>query len=154
MPSTCTLITIPMTRSSAPPCCMCSGVITITATIAAWAPDRPTTAASSTGRSRTAATTRPHEVPDTTPVAASPARLRASRSGSGRIRSQMTRAASSMPTLPMANGPVSSGIPSPSATVAESPVRLGPTTAPIVVAHTTVESARARVCALARSVAA
>ncbi len=31
---------------------------------------------------------------------------------------------------------------------------MGPTTAPIVVAHTTVESARARVCALARSVAA
>ena len=50
MPSTCTLITKPITRSSAPPCSMCSGVITITATIAAWAPASPAIAAPSAGR--------------------------------------------------------------------------------------------------------
>jgi len=37
MPNTCTLITTPMTVSVAPPSCMCSGVITITAIITAWA---------------------------------------------------------------------------------------------------------------------
>ncbi len=66
----------------------------------------------------------------------------------------MTRAAASIPTLARANGPVSSGIPSRSATDADSPVRLGPATAPIVVAQTTTDSARARVAAGARSVAA
>ena len=66
----------------------------------------------------------------------------------------MTSAARSIPTLPTANGPVSSGMPRTLATAVERPVRLGPTTAPSVVAQTTVERARARVSAGARSVAA
>ena len=59
-----------------------------------------------------------------------------------------------MATLPRANGPVSSGIPRSDPTRPAGPARLGPTTAPTVVAQTTVESDRPRVAAGARSVAA
>ena len=55
---------------------------------------------------------------------------------------------------PRANGPVSSGSPSARASAADGPVRLGPATAPMVVAQTTIESARPRCSGSARSVAA
>ena len=59
-----------------------------------------------------------------------------------------------MPTAPSANGPVSTGIPTASAKLPAGPERFGPRTAPIVVAHTTVDRARARRSSVARSVAA
>ena len=86
MPSTCTLITMPITASSAPPCSMCSGVITITATIAACAAARPSDGEGQDralpGRRRRA---RPHDVP-AGGAAATPAASRASSSGSGRSK--------------------------------------------------------------------
>jgi hypothetical protein len=153
IPSTCTEITTPMIRSSDPPCSMCSGVITITLTIAACAPARPSTAKPSTGRSRTAARARPHDVPVGAVVGISALAL-ATSSGSGRSITPTTTAASTMPIEASANGPVSSGMPSRSAKAPAGPVRLGPATAPIVVAQTTVESDWARRSAAARSVAA
>ena len=59
-----------------------------------------------------------------------------------------------MATAPTANGPVSSGSDSCWAVQAPKPVRLGPATAPIVEAHTTIDRARARELSGARSVAA
>ncbi len=44
IPSTCAESTTPMISSPDPPCSMCSGVITMTLTIVAWAPARPSTA--------------------------------------------------------------------------------------------------------------
>ena len=106
MPSTCTLITTPMIRSSAPPCAMCSGVITITMIIAACAPAITTIAAISSGRSRTTVNAFFHDVCETTGTSAA---WRASWSGSGRSATNSTRPAARMPTVPTAKGPVSSG---------------------------------------------
>ncbi len=59
-----------------------------------------------------------------------------------------------MPTRANMNGPVSRGRPDPAAASPASPVRFGPATAPIVVAHSTQDRARARCSGGARSVAA
>ena len=59
-----------------------------------------------------------------------------------------------VPAAPSTKGPVRSGTPSSPARSTDGPVRLGPSTAPIVVAHTTSDRARARWCTGARSVAA
>ena len=56
MPSTWMLITKPMTSSVAPPWCMCSGVITITATITACASGQRGDAGGDPGRVRTTST--------------------------------------------------------------------------------------------------
>ena len=130
---------------------MWSGVITITMIIAAWAPAITTIAAISSGRSRTTVSAFLHDVCETTGTSAA---WRASWRGSGRNATNSTRPAARMPTVPTAKGPVSSGNDSCWAVQTPSPVRLGPATAPIVEAHTTIDSARARECASARSVAA
>ncbi len=156
MPSTWALITIPMMSSSAPPWCMCSGVITITAIITAWARASVVIPVATPVRVRITSRTRDHFVPVSTTGAppVSTTASRATRSGSGRRNTMITTAEASMPTTPNMNGPVNGGSPRFAATSPAKPVRLGPATAPMVVAHTTSESALARRCGLARSVAA
>ncbi len=145
-----------MIRSVAPPDSMCRGVITITEIIAACALASPTIAASAAGRSASTARTRCHEVPVGRPAAgsAAAAACRASSSGSGRSSTCTTTAATSIEAAPTANGPVSTGRPTASAARPAGPLRLGPATAPTVVAQTTTDSARPRERGSARSVAA
>ena len=146
MPSTCTLITTPMISSSAPPCAMCSGVITITAIIAACAPAITTIAAM-----QQRALADHGEAPCPTTSARRPGRrppgARVSR-GSGRsATNSMTARGREHADGPDREGPGELGQPEASARPsAAAPVRLGPATAPIVVAQTTIESARAREC--------
>ena len=128
----------------------------ITVTIAAWAQAIATTAAPTAGTSRTTSTKRVHEPgwgPDSPPVTR-PARCWATSSGSGRSRTHTQTAATTSTTEPIAKPPVSSGMPRDRATAPPTPRRFGPATAPIVVAHTTTDSARARCSSVARSVAA
>ena len=66
----------------------------------------------------------------------------------------MTAAAASNATTVNTNGPVFSGMCSQPATTAPGPLRFGPRTDPIVVAHTTVLRSRPRCAGSARSVAA
>ncbi len=156
MPSTWIEMTNPMTSRCAPPCSMWSGVMIITVTIAAWAQAIATTAAPTAGTSRTTATKRPHDRPRGSGPAlgTTPAVSWARSSGSGRSRHDTHPAATTRTTAPMAKPPVSSGTPMERATAAPTPVRLGPATAPTVVAHTTTDRARARCSSVARSVAA
>ena len=154
MPSTWTLITTPITSRVAPPWCMCSGVITITDTITACASASAATPEETPGRVRTTCTTRPHDGCVRAAPPRASAASRATSSGSGRSRTPITAAAASIPARPNRNGPVSTGTPSASPARPARPVRLGPATAPMVVAHTTTDSARARFSGRARSVAA
>ena len=146
MPSTWTLITMPITRSSAPPCSMCSGVITITATITACARGQPgdgvRRAPAAPGR---ACTARPHDGAGRRPRPARPpprGRAAAGRDA-GRPRRPPARRehpdAAERRTARSARG-CRAGRPA----AGGGPVRLGPATAPIVVAQTTIDSARAR----------
>ncbi len=81
-------------------------------------------------------------------------RDRAVSSGSGRSPHAYVAAASSWAATAMTNDPVLSGSDSQSATKTPGPNRLGPTTAPTVVDHTTMERSRPRVSGEAMSVAA
>ena len=162
MPTTCRLTTSPMTRISAPPWCMCSGVITITATMTAWASARATIAAPTTGCAATTSRTRPHHARSpprrpgragSTPRTASAA-SRATTSGSGLSQTSTTSAATAIASPPSRNGPVRDGRPRVTATRVPHPLRVGPSTAPAVAAHTTTAMARARRSTGARSVAA
>ena len=150
-------MTNPMTSRCAPPCSMWSGVMIITVTIAAWAQAIATTAAPTAGTSRTTATKRPHDRPRGSGPAlgTTPAVSWARSSGSGRSRhddppgrddqddgadGEAHRSARARPWNVRPAAPT--------------PVRLGPATAPTVVAHTTTDRARARCSSVARSVAA
>ncbi len=75
-------------------------------------------------------------------------------SGSGRRNATVSSPASAKPPAENNMGPARSGMPTASATEAPGPVRLGPTTAPIVVDQTTRERARPTWPGLARSTAA
>ncbi len=154
MPRMCTLITTPMTSRSAPPWCMCSGVITITAIITPCARASATTPAATPGRVRTASTTRGQDRLTCVVTPRDRAASRATSSGSGRSRTARTTAATSMPSAPNTNGPVRLGRPSARPARPAGPVRFGPATAPTVVAQTTTDRARARFSGRARSVAA
>src|SRR5215216_2064172 len=77
--------------------------------------------------------------------------LRASWSGSGRSITHSTRPAAPYATPASRNGPAKGGIPRFSASVPMRPTRLGPTTAPTVVATSTVLTARPLLDGAARS---
>jgi len=134
---------------------MCNGVITITETITACPSASPAAPAATPGCSRATRSTRAQFVPEGRPTGRPPsAASRATSSGSGRRKNAITAPASTMPTSATRNGPVNRGRSSRWASRPATPVRFGPATAPTVVAHITVDSARARRRGAARSVAA
>ncbi len=150
----CTLITTPTTVSAAPWWRMWTGVMLITPTMTAWAtrdrdePEQRQTAndaslPSSPGRRSGRGDARPRSNP-----------TRATTSGSGRSHTATTRPPSTNEAIEKTNGPLSSGRCSQVAVRPPTPLRFGPATAPTVVAHTTVDSARPRPPSVAQSVAA
>ena len=154
MPSTWTLITTPITSRSAPPWCMCSGVIAMIAIITPCARASAATPAATPGRERTTSRTRGQDRVVRVVTPRDRAASRATSRGSGRSRTATTSAAASMPAAANTNGPVRLGRPRDRPARPAAPVRLGPATAPTVVAQTTIDSARARFSGRARSVAA
>ena len=147
MPSTWMLMTRPITSSAAPPWSMCSGVITMTATMTACAEASARTAAGMPGwaRSRAARSARDRRVARAARVLArhlagqqqrvrpqqgdhderrGQGRHQADEEGAGQHREARARPARSP----------------------AGPTRLGPATAPTVVAHSTSESARPLCC--------
>ena len=154
MPKTWTLMTSPTMFRVAPSCRMCTGVITITDTITVWL---SAIAASPSVAARDLLTARIASRSEAWWVRAAgsiPSRLLASSSGSGRSPTIRISAAAANAATEKRTGPASGGRPTARARSPPGPVRLGPSTTPTVVAHTTVANARARVLAVARSVAA
>ena len=152
MPRMWMLMTKPMTSRSAPPWFMCSGVMTMTLTMTTCPSARvrmPRRALGMPAATLRPRVTEPWVAPESSPSATR--RCRASMSGSGRSRQSRTAMASRSPSSENRNGPVSSGRPRARATGALGPTRLGPTTLPMVVAHTTMLRSRARCCGCARS---
>ena len=122
----------------------------ITLTITAW--DSATT---STAR-RAAGTVRSRVNPPAGSglFATDPPRARATARGSGRSPTKYTAAPRHCAHRAITNPPVNGGSPSARPIASPGPKRLGPTTAPTVVDHTTRERSRARVRGAAASVAA
>ena len=148
MPSTWTLITMPITSQRRRRRGACA---------AASSPSpRPSPRAPGASADDAGGDTGPGRA--TTSRHAPPRRLRARRrrrarapprgrrsSGSGRSDTTMHRGGGEHPDAARtANGPVSAGSPSGRPARPARPVRFGPATAPMVVAHTTTDSARAR----------
>ena len=140
---------------------MWMGVITITATIAVCATataSRPSTAAGvrpiSSNVARSGVDVRAKSTRSGSPSTGTPANWRASSKGSGRSSTDNTVTLTRNPTIENTNGPASAGRPSHSATAPPGSARFGPSTAPIVPDHTTMDSALPRRSGTARSIAA
>ncbi len=145
MPAMCRLIVRPMTERAEPWSSMWTEVSAMTATITAC--DDPI--------AQIAVNVRPRMWGSAArmPRAAGAASAACTR-GSGRSRRNVRTPATAKPAAENTTGPARSGSPSRSANAAPGPVRLGPTTAPTVVDHTTSDRARPIWSGAARSTAA
>ncbi len=136
----------PTTCSVAPWSTRCTGVIAITATIVAWLSASDRIAVTTPERSLGRSTATP--VPRSTPSRA------AMRSGSGRSDTAYTVAATICAASAKKNTPPRARMPKISPSASPGEMRFGPSTAPIVVAQTTIARSRPRRPGSERSVAA
>ncbi len=150
IPAMCTLIVKPMMLRDAPWWARWTGVIVITDTMTAWprtSAPRPVRAAGDAATWRVAVRMRVARRAGAGPL---PDRS----VGSGRSLVRTTAQPPVKATTEKTNVPAGAGRPRKRATVSPGPLRLGPSTLPAVVDHTTGDSAPARASGSARSVAA
>jgi hypothetical protein len=150
-------MTRPMIRSvvpSDPPAWpMCTGVMTITPTITEWDTTTEVRPRRPAGEAQTARTAAPVAWRGPGLPSPPPSR-RASSNGSGRSSRSRAAATTAKATADTANPPPRAGSPRARPRSAPGPARLGPSTEPTVVAHTTRDRSRPRRAGDARSAAA
>ena len=135
IPRVWAIMTHPTAPRSPPALRMCTGVIVMTRTITDWPTTRATNESTTVGRRRIDPSDRsPGWATSSRSMAGSSST--ASVSGSGRSATAMTRAAMAKPTTARPSGPASSVHPAARAQEPVGSMSSGPTTAPMVEAHT------------------